>query len=122
MKTRAYLGLAAALAFLPTAVSATTPTPVRGGVRPVPVAAKAPEHAVFGTIASLKGTRFVLRTRIGRALPVDASAAIASGRFSAPLFVGKVVVVTGALDAAGTLHAVTVTRFTRLDERTPRDR
>jgi hypothetical protein len=77
---------------------------------------------LFGSIANLKGTRFTLRLRTGRTLPVDASAAIDSGRFSAPLFVGKLVVVTGALDAAGTLHALTVSRFTRLDERTPRDR
>jgi len=121
MNARSCAALAATvLACAPVALPAATT--LHAVPRPAPLAAKAPEHAVFGTIASLKGARFVLRLRTGRTLPVDASAAIASGRFSAPLFVGKIVVVTGTLDAAGTLHALTVTRFTRLDERTPRDR
>jgi hypothetical protein len=76
---------------------------------------------VFGRIELLGRTTFVLRLRSGRRLPVDASAAIASGRFSSPLFIGKVVVLTGTIRPNGIFDAVTVTRLLRLDTTTRPD-
>jgi hypothetical protein len=81
-----------------------------------------PQHQVFGTIATLTKTAFVLRTRTGRTIAVNAADAISSGRYSAPLFVGKVVVVSGPIDAHGVLYAQTVTRMTRIDDPNLRDR
>jgi hypothetical protein len=101
------------------------PATQRHGVAPVPVAPAVPsgvQHTVFGTIARLAKSSFVLQMRTGRRVSVDAAPAIASGRYSAPLFVGKFVVVEGTLDASGTLHARSVTRMTRLDGATPRDK
>jgi hypothetical protein len=81
-----------------------------------------PKHQVFGTIASLTKTAFVLRTRTGRTIDVNAADAISSGRYSEPLFVGKVVVVTGPTDAHGVLYAQTVIRMTRIEDPNLRDR
>jgi hypothetical protein len=81
-----------------------------------------PTHQVFGTISKLAKTEFVLRTRAGRLIDVDAAPAIAAGLYSAPLFVGKVVVVSGPLDAHGVLYAKTIIRMTRIDDSTLRDR
>jgi hypothetical protein len=81
-----------------------------------------PAHFVFGEIAKLVSPRLVLRLRDGRLLDVDAAAAIESGRFSAPLFAGKLVVIEGRLDALGVMHAESVTRTPRIDEATPKDR
>jgi len=94
----------------------------RGGVsreRPLPVGRQ--RHNVFGVIATLALPKLLLRTRAGRLLKVDASVAIARGTYSAPLFVGKAVLVAGDYDASGVLHAATVTRMTRIDATTPRD-
>jgi hypothetical protein len=94
----------------------------RGAVsRDRPSAVGRTAHNVFGTIVRLGTPKFVLRTRTGRLLLVDATAAIQRGSYSAPLFVGKVVVVGGAYDAARVLQATTVTRQTRLDRMTPAD-
>ena len=79
-------------------------------------------HLVYGTISSVKGPALLVRTRGGRLQPVDASAALAAGTYSAPLFVGKVVAVGGYYDTSKTLHAQTVTRMTRLDSSTSADR
>jgi hypothetical protein len=78
-------------------------------------------HNIFGTIVKLVLPKFVLRTRTGRLLVVDATTALQRGSYSAPLFVGKVVVVGGAFNAASVLEAATVTRQTRLDRMTPAD-
>jgi hypothetical protein len=86
---------------------------------PLPAAAFA--HSAFGQIARLQTGGFVMRLRSGRALVVDASDAIASGRISQPLFVGKLVVVTGALEAGGRFRAETVTRMARVDDTTRAD-
>jgi hypothetical protein len=94
----------------------------RGAVsrdRPAPVGRSL--HNVFGTIVKLATPKFVLRTRTGRLLMVDATTAIQRGSYSAPLFVGKFVVVGGAFNAASVLEATTVTRQTRLDRTTPAD-
>jgi hypothetical protein len=79
-------------------------------------------HFAFGEITKLERPVFVLRLRDGRTLDVDATAAIQSGRYSAPLFAGKFVVVKGDLDARGVMHAETVTRIERVDDATPKDR
>ena len=88
---------------------------------PTPLPASAFAHDVFGEIVRLYPGGFVLRLRSGRALTVDASSAIASGRFSQPLFVGKIVLVTGGVDSRGTVLAETVTRITRIDNTTRAD-
>ena len=87
-----------------------------------PLGARAFEHSAFGQIARMGSGGFVMRLRSGRMLVVDASAAMASGRFSAPLFVGKLVVVTGGVDSRGTFLAQTVTRMTHIDKTTRADR
>jgi hypothetical protein len=78
-------------------------------------------HNVFGTIVSLATPRLVLRTRTGRLLAVDATTALRKGSFSAPLFAGKIVLVGGLFDGRRVLHALTITRITRLDAATPPD-
>jgi hypothetical protein len=49
----------------------------------------------YGTIAALRGSVLTVRLRNGRVLTVEASAAIANGNYSAPLFVGKLVSIDG---------------------------
>jgi hypothetical protein len=78
-------------------------------------------HAQYGTIESVSGTQLVLRLRSGKTLAVDASQAVASGEYSAPLVAGKVVVVEGSLRADGVFAAQRVTRLTRLDAQTAAD-
>ena len=97
---------------------------LRGGIDPGrTIGIDRVRHNVFGTIVSIARTRtdFVMRTRGGRLFAVDGAEAMASGRFSAPLFIGKVVLVSGGIDARHVLHATAVTRMTRLDARTPAD-
>jgi|HubBroStandDraft_1064217.scaffolds.fasta_scaffold65816_2 hypothetical protein len=79
-------------------------------------------HAEYGTIESVSGTQLALLLRSGKTLTVDASQAIASGQYSAPLFVGKVVVVEGSPRANGVFAAQRVSRLTSLDAQTPADR
>ncbi len=79
-------------------------------------------HDIFGTITSVRGSTLVVRMRTGKLLAVDAAPAIAAGTYSAPLFVGKIVLVGGSFDAARTLHAQTIVRIERLDARTGPDR
>lgn len=90
-----------------------------GHLVPVPVGRSV--HNIFGTIVSLSRQSFVLRTRGGRLLAIDATTAMRLGTYSAPLFVGKVVVVGGTMDARRVFHANTITRMTRLDATTPAD-
>jgi hypothetical protein len=78
-------------------------------------------HSAFGQIVRLGGTAIVLRLRSGRLLNVDATAAIDAGRTSEPLFVGKLVMVTGGIDSRGTFLAQTVTRMSNLDSPTRPD-
>ncbi len=54
-------------------------------------------HTAYGTIASMTGDTLVLRLRDGHSLTVDATIAVANDAYSAPLFVGKVVSVEGAM-------------------------
>jgi hypothetical protein len=94
---------------------------IRRSAPPTPLPASAFAHDAFGEIVRLNPTGFSLRLRSGRTLTVDASSAIASGRFSQPLFVGKIVLVTGGIDSRGTFLAETVTRITRIDNTTRAD-
>jgi hypothetical protein len=79
-------------------------------------------HFVFGTLVAIRGSALTLRTRGGSILQVDAAAAIAAGTYSAPLFVGKVVVLGGSYEGPRTFRAQTVTRIPRLDASTGPDR
>jgi hypothetical protein len=57
--------------------------------------ARVGQHLLFGTIVALRGSFITVRLRNGRVQIVDATAAIANGDYSAPLFVGKIVSVDG---------------------------
>ncbi len=94
---------------------------IRAQPRATPMPASAFAHSAFGEIVRMGPTVFVLRLRSGRQLTVDATDAIQSGRTSEPLFVGKLVVVTGSLDSRGTFEAQTVTRLSNLDSPTRPD-
>jgi hypothetical protein len=95
--------------------------PIGAPIRPpigAPVAAPAlagPTHTVVGTITQIGGPILTVMLRTRRPLHVDASAAIARGSYSAPLFVGKYVVLQGRYGRDGTLFATTITRLPRLD-------
>ncbi len=80
------------------------------------------DRRLSGQIQSIKASTLLIRARNGREMRVDASDAIRSGMYSAPLFVGKAVMITGYYDSARTLHAQTITREARIDARTPLDR
>jgi hypothetical protein len=90
--------------------------------RNIDLPTKGPEHVMFGKIARLSGPYFALQLRTNRVVNVDATLAVQSGAYSAPLFVGKIVMVTGKLDASGTLHANAVSRYMRIDRATLPDR
>jgi hypothetical protein len=97
-------------------VPVPTPTAV---ATPLPVG---PTHSAFGTIEKITGSILVVVLRNRRPIRVDASYAIAHGSYSAPLFVGKIVIVEGRFGRDGTLFATTITRMNRLDASTPLDR
>jgi len=84
-------------------------------------AADAP-NAVYGTIVRIQANQIVLRLRNRTLVAVDASRAIASGDYSAPLFVGKVVVAEGVKRPDGSFDAIRVMRSGTLDATTPADR
>ncbi len=54
-------------------------------------------HTAYGTIASMTGDTLMLHLRDGHSLTVDATIAVANDAYSAPLFVGKMVSVEGAM-------------------------
>ena len=78
-----------------------------------------PIHTAVGTIAKISGPNLTVVLRNRRLLRVDAASALAHGSYSAPLFVGKIVVVEGRFARDGTLFATTITRLPRLDETVP---
>lgn len=80
------------------------------------------DRILYGRIDSMKDSILFVRTRSGRVLRVDGSDAIKSGMYSAPLFVGKLILVSGYYDTARTLHAQNITRESRIDARTGADR
>jgi hypothetical protein len=79
-------------------------------------------HMVVGTISRVAGANLVVELRTRRLLHVDASPALASGRYSAPLFVGKFVIIEGTYGTDGTLFATSITRLPRIDSESPQDR
>jgi FtsP/CotA-like multicopper oxidase with cupredoxin domain len=80
------------------------------------------EHAVYGTIVQVDGDVLTVALRDGRQLRVDAEAAVRSGRYSAPLFAGKIVVISGSYGADGTLEAAVISKLGRADASAPPDR
>ncbi len=97
-------------------VPITTAAPI---ATPLPVG---PTHVAFGTIAKMTGSILTVVLRNRRPVRVDATWAIANGYYSAPLFIGKLVVVEGRFARDGTLFAKTITRMSKVDESTPLDR
>jgi hypothetical protein len=85
----------------PAIAQARRPLPQRQVRAPLPSAAQAwhavpsGRHVLYGKIAAIRGSALTLRLRNGRSVAVDATAAIAHGDYSAPLFIGKVVSVDG---------------------------
>ncbi len=68
-----------------------------------------PQHELYGTIRRIDGDRFIMQTRNGHLVSVDASAAWRSHQ-SAVLVVGNGVVVRGSEFANGSFDAQTVLR------------
>lgn len=95
------------------------PSTLPGVVRPGGAAATA--NAVFGTITQVSGAVLTVKLRDGRSLKVDASVAVAHGDYSAPLFVGKIIMAEGTRLSNGTFDAIRVTRLPSLNE-IPADR
>jgi hypothetical protein len=77
---------------------------------------------IVGTILRVTGANLVVALRTHRLLHVDASTAIASGRYSEPLFAGKFVIIEGNYGREGTLFATSITRLPRIDSESPQDR
>ncbi len=90
-----------------------TPSGVTPAGKPKPYVV--PPHTVYGQIARLTATSFLLKLRSGRMLTVDDTLAVASGHYSAPLFVGKYVEVAGTVGTTGVLVAETITRMQQID-------
>ena len=80
------------------------------------------DRLLYGRIETVNGNILLVRTRGGRVLRVDGSDAIKSGMYSAPLFIGKLISISGFYDDARTLHAQSITREARIDARTAADR
>jgi suppressor of ftsI len=85
-------------------------------------AAEATGHIIYGTIARIDGTRLTIALRNGRLANVDASVAIAAHTYAAPLYIGKLVTITGSYGADGTLQATTISKLGRADASAPPDR
>jgi hypothetical protein len=120
--------IAATVAAGSQAVAQTTirrPAPVAVPVRPntnTPPNTRLPQHFVSGAIVKINGRLLLVQLRDRRLVRVDATSPLATGRYSAPLFIGKFVIVEGSYAADGTLLATTITRLPRLDSSTPADR
>jgi hypothetical protein len=127
MKRTALPALALPLALLVNAGAnaqlASGSRPHAESIRPGTVVSTPPArpHMVEGTILRVTGPSLVVALRTRRLLHVDASNAIASGRYSQPLFVGKFVLIEGAYGRDGTLFATAITRLPRIDSETPQD-
>ena len=95
---------------------------VTGPDRTPPIVVGKATHVVFGRLETVSGKMLTLRTRSGRVWRVDATEALASGNYSAPLFVGKIVEIDGSLGKTGVIQALGVMRMGSLDASTPADR
>jgi hypothetical protein len=80
------------------------------------------DRRLYGRIEAIKSSILLVRARTGRNVRVDMTDALRTGMYSAPLFAGKLVMITGYYDNVRTLHAQIVMRESRLDERTGPDR
>ncbi|HTU81384.1 MAG TPA: DUF5666 domain-containing protein [Candidatus Acidoferrales bacterium] len=118
-----FLPLAAVLLASLTGLAPTTAVKVplerttRPGTTPTPSALYEATHVrlIYGTITAIRNkTEIVVRLRTGYAQRVDATEVLRTGRYSAPLFVGKLVAVTGHLEAGGAILATSITRATTL--------
>ena len=94
----------------------------RPHAKPAALAANRTNRVVYGKIDAIKANIIAVRTRNGRELRVDATDVLKSGMYSAPLFVGKLVSISGYYDTARTLHAATITRDTPSDASSAIDR
>lgn len=98
----------------------------RGAADPVPTRtfdpARHADRLLFGRIDAIRGSILTVRARSGRLVRVDASEAVRTDAYSAPLFIGKFVVIDGYDDSAKTLHATSVMRMGQLTGRTQPDR
>ncbi len=65
--------------------------------------------ALYGTITQIMDSEFSVKTRTGRTVRVDGSAAVAQNQ-SVQLFVGEPVTVTGSVDRSGKVHADAIVR------------
>jgi hypothetical protein len=90
----AILGLGAAPAV---PLRRSTPTPRVSG------------HEIYGTAVAINGNMISLKTRTGKIVMVDNSAAQAAER-TIELFVGRALVIDGDYDGAGVMHAKLTTR------------
>jgi suppressor of ftsI len=79
-------------------------------------------HVVYGTVLQLQGNVLTVELRNGRQQRVDATPAIAARTYSAPLYVGKTVTLTGDYSGDGTFVATTITKLGRADDSAPPDR
>ena len=116
MSTRATVGLLAAAACAVAAAPAFAAPSAKALSTEAVMNAQhaAAPHGLFGTISSVNGAKFTLRTVAGTVVHVDATQAIKSGDYSAPLYRGKRVLVTGTTGAGGVFQAVSVDRVDSL--------
>ena len=77
-------------------------------------------HEVYGTIREINKSKLTMRTRDGKDVEVDVSAAVESGR-SILFTVGRNIEVLGTYDANGVLHAESIQR-TKAQATWPSDR
>ena len=61
-------------------------------------------HEIYGTAVAINGNMISLKTRTGKIVMVDNSAAQAAER-TIELFVGRALVIDGDYDGAGVMHA-----------------
>jgi len=129
-RVREIAALAALCAvFVPAAGGAQVVRPAGPVVRPAtapgavtrPAGSQATANAVAGTITEVSGNILTIKLRDGRTQRVDATTAVTHGSYSAPLFVGKIVLIEGTRAANGTFDAVRVTRLPSLNQ-LPADR
>jgi hypothetical protein len=78
-------------------------------------------HQICGTIQAIKGTQITLETRDKSTVEVDAAPAIKNFR-SSVLTVGGTVMVQGAYDPKGVLHAESIQRAKSSPATWPADR
>ena len=89
---------------LGTGIAAPTPPPIAPNVPSDPS-----QHEIVGTITSVSGSQFTLKTRTGSLIEVDASAAI-QNELCVELEAGETIDAQGTFDATGALLASSVQR------------